>query len=48
MGRLSMPPGSRIAALTFDDGFPQHYDIAVYLSKAGVKASFLIPAGSIG
>jgi len=38
----------RIAALTFDDGLPQHYNIAVHLHRMGVKASFLIPVGSIG
>jgi len=40
--------GVRVAALTFDDGLPQHYSIAVHLHRMGVKASFLIPVGSIG
>jgi len=40
--------GVGIATLTFDDGLPQHYGIAVHLHSMRVKASFLIPVGSIG
>jgi len=36
------------AALTFDDGLPEHCMIAQYLHSLGVTASFLVPVKAVG